>query len=280
MATTTATPLIGVQNVDVDQMNIAVREKAPSSFNLASLTPLLSILIAGMTMLSTSMIQIYQSHNSSAQAEDSEWRQALVKISSEGENSAAIGTFEMQSFLAGERHKAQARSIAAALMPNITDKYEFDAAFFVLLRQTDQTNQTDVVGIARTLSNHLHNLYDTAVANKGCKGSPDCTFVAFVRNPEKFYDNASQSESLRSTLSDLWRLDSVGSGLSTLWHSNQRGVSAHPGDLDLSGIVFLNNDFSNIDFSQASMDEAEFIGKCPVYQGKTPRGIVPDCERN
>lgn len=279
MATTATAPLIGVQNVDVDHMNIAVRERTASSFNLAALTPLLSILIAALTLFSTSLIQIYQSRSSSAQKEDSDWRQALEKISLD-ENSAAIGTFEMQSFFEGERHKVQARSISAALMPNITDKYEFDAAFFVLLGQTNQNNQTDVVGIARTLSIQLRGLYDTAVILKGCKGSPDCTFVEFVHHPEKFYDNATQSDALQRTLSDLWKLESVGSGLHSIWVSKGNGASVHPGDLDLGGIVFLNNDFSNIDFSKASMEEAEFIGKCPVNQGKTPPGILPDCERN
>jgi hypothetical protein len=277
MATAATTPLIGVQNVDVDHMNIAVRERAASSFNLAALTPLLSILIAALTLFSTSLIQIYQSRSSSAEKEDSDWRAALEKIE---DRSAAIGTFEMQSFFEGERHKVQARSLSAALMPNITDKYEFDAAFFALLVRTNQDNQADVVGIARTLSIELHGLYDAAVVLKGCKGSPDCTFVEFVRHPEKFYDNASQSDALRNTLSDLWRLDSVGSGLRSMWVSKGDGAGVRPGDLDLGGIVFLNNDFSNIDFSKASMEEAEFIGKCPVNEGKTPPGIIPDCERN
>jgi hypothetical protein len=275
MASQTA-PLIGVQNVDVDHMNIAVREKTASSLNLTALTPLLSILIAGLTLLSTSLIQIYQSQRSAVQNEDTEWRNALEKISLDDEK-AAIGTFEMQSFSEGERHKAQARSISAALMPNITDKYEFDAAFFVLLDKTDQSNQADVVAIARTLSNQLRSLYDTAVALKGCKGQPNCTFAEFVDEPGNFYENATQSDALQRSLSDLWKLDSVSQGLSGIWH-RRNGVDIHPGQLDLGGIVFTDHDFSNIDFSQAPLSEAEFLGNCPFKNGKLPTGVI--CNRH
>jgi hypothetical protein len=276
MAASESASMIDVKNVDIANMNVAVPEKSRAIQAWIAMTPVLSILIAALTLFSTMFIQIYQSHAASAQKEDSDWRTALEQISTD-EKSAAIGTFEMQSFLDAEKHKDQARSIAAALMPNITDKYEFDAAFFVLLKGTKPNNQTDITGIARTVSNELRGLYQRSLELNGCDHPRDCSFAAFTAQPDRFFLEQTQSDLLAQTLTDLWKLDSVSSGLMTIWSHKFNGVSLQPGKLDLAGIIFLSNDFRGIDFRDASMDHAEFVGNCHVDANRLPQGVQIFC---
>ena len=276
MATPNSTPLVGVQKVDVENVNLSVPGKDSSAQKWIALTPLLSLLITALTLLSSSILQFYQGHSGSMQKEDSDWRSALEKVSLE-QNSAAIGTFEMQSFLGTRRHRDQARSIATALMPNIVDKYEFDAAFFVLLEKTDQNNQNDILSIARSISNDLRELHQNATRANGCRLVNDCSLSMFVMQPEQFLDSETQANELRQALTDAWKLESVCSGLSSIWGTKGSRTSVEPKKSDLSGIIFLNNDYSGVDFREASMQDTEFIGKCSVDKDKLPRGFLSNC---
>ena len=271
--------------IDVEQVNIenvtvtnpGPTEKRSAFHNWVSLTPLLSVLITGAALASTSAIQLWQNHTASTQKVDSDWRTSLEKVSLD-EKEAAIGAFEMQSFFGSDKYGAQARSIASALLPNIVDEREFDAAFFVMLPWTDNKNQNDLVNVARSITNNLADLQEASRHLDPAHPQPaDASFENFIQNPDQFFDPATHSDFIKRAQTEAWKLESVSNGLSSLWTSSRLSSHIQPRGQDLSGIVFLGNNFKGVDFRAASLDHSEFVGSCTVDPSLVPRDVPVKC---
>lgn len=262
--------IVDVERLNIDNVNVAsAGSKDHFIQNLNALTPLLTVLITAISVVFTFCFQLLQTKATSEDKQDVAWRAALDKVTSD-EKSADIAAFEVQTFAENPRYRAQARTIEATLLPILPDKYEFDAAFFLLLKDTDKTCQSDILVVARNESNRLRDLYHATVPLVDGKPTddPSKSFENFVLHPDAFFTEDSQQDKLNQALVDAWKLDSVTAGLSSLW--NPKNPRLSPGNADLSGIVFLNNDFSGVDFSQASMDDVEFFGSCSVERAKFP----------
>jgi Pentapeptide repeats (8 copies) len=269
-------PMVDVQKVDIDHVNVMGTGKSTTAQTWVALTPLLTVLITAIGIVFTFCFQLVQTRTASLQKVDSDWRAALEKVSVD-EESAAIGAFEMQSFLADPKYGDQARAIAAAVLPTVANRYEFDAAFFVLLGKTNQKNQADIITIATSISNRLMDLHSTALLYLKEKPEPkDKSLENFVLNPDQFFSDSSQSSYLLRTQTEAWKLDSVIGGLSTIWRGgNGNGPILVPDGADLSGIIFLNHNFQGVDFTHASLANAYFIGDCTVDANSLPKDARP-----
>ena len=73
------------------------------------------------------------------------------------------GAFQLVSFAEKPKYKTQARSIEASLLPEMSNKYQFDSIFSLLLNGTDSSNQLDIIAIARNESNRLRDIYARTV---------------------------------------------------------------------------------------------------------------------
>ncbi|MGC2621342.1 MAG: hypothetical protein WA414_20020 [Acidobacteriaceae bacterium] len=271
-------PLVDVQKVNIDHVNVTGSSKSPSAQMWIAITPLLTVLITAIGIVFTLCFQIYQTREQSLQKEDSDWRAALEKVSVD-ESTSAIGAFEMQSFLQNRRYNSEARSIASAVLPTVRNRYEFDAAFSSLLADTTQNNQRDVISIASNLSNQVRNLY-SATQKQAAVGPTfnNITLEGFVLDPDQFIDDETQSGILDQALTETWELDTVIQGLSRLWLPSGHKRLAVPKDADLAGIVFLNGNFNGVDFSGADMYDSYFIGRCHVENARFPAHSPPTRE--
>jgi hypothetical protein len=276
-----STPQIDVGAVNVDHVNMpagAGAAKSNAAQTWTALTPVLTILISTIAMLLTffgqmaqvkqasmaTKVEAQQARESVAaaaqQKEDSDWRQAVEKVSITGESSA-ITAYEMESFLSSPRYGGQARSIAVAASPVIADAFEFDSAFFVLLGQTNEGNQGDLLNVARSVSNHVRDLHRAAmVARPGRSVPKDGSLQHFVISPEDFFVEGKETDQLKEALLELWKLDSVSSGLSSLWLGGQKARVAKPQGADLAGILFLGHDFRGLDFRSDDLTGTVFLG--------------------
>jgi hypothetical protein len=264
-------PLVGVDTVAIDHVNVRGDSKSPGAQMWIAITPLLTVLIAAVSFVFTSGFQVYQTRQSALQEVDTEWRSSLEKVSVDN-TSAAIGSFEMLSFLSDARYRPQARSIASAVLPSVGNRYEFDVAFERLLSDTDQKNQSDVITVAFNISSELRSLYSTASKQlKGDSRSNGLTLQTFVLDPTSYLDDdVNTKEVIAAADTASWELDTVSKGLSSLW-LNGKGPAA-PQAAALDHIIFMNADFSGVDFSGASMDDAYFVGSCRVENAAWPKG--------
>lgn len=276
-------PLVDVQKVNIDHVNVAASTRSSSAQTWVAITPLLTVLITAIGIVFTLCFQIYQTREESIQKEDSDWRAALEKVTVD-ESTSAIGAFEMQSFLQNSRYHGEARSIASAVLPTVTNRYEFDAAFASLLADTTKDNQRDVILIASNLSNQVRNLYSLAQEQPAGDDAAlqNMTLEEFVLDPSQFLADDTQSEALDKALTEIWELDTAIHGLSSLWLPSGGKRLAVPKDTDLAGIIFLNGNFDGVDFSGAVMYDTYFIGHCHVETAKFPVRSPPlrECKSN
>jgi hypothetical protein len=273
-------PVVDVQKVAIDNISVDSPIGSHGAQMWIALTPVLTVLITAIGIVFTFCFQIYQTRQESLQKEDSDWRSAIGQVSG-GSGSSAIGAFEMQSFLSDAKYHSQARSISAAILPTIRNKYEFDVAFFGLVADTTFDTQNDIITVANNIANELRSQY--AATQKILKDDPrlkSMTLEDFVMNPDSYIDDATQSEELDKVLVATWELDSVTHGLSSLWGHSGKSFAV-PKNADFSGLIFMNNDFSGIDFSGTSMKDAYFIGSCKVDANRLPSDArAPECVQN
>ena len=273
--------LVDVRQIDIDHVNVTDTNKSVAAQTWIALTPLLTVLITAIGLVFTFCFQLIQTRTASSQKVDSDWRAALEKVSTD-EQTAAIGAFEMQSFLTDPKYGDQARSIAAAILPSVASHQEFDAAFFVLVQKTDQHNQVAIIAIAANVSNRVRNLHQIAL--KQLRDNPksiDPSLENFVLHPDQFFSADEQSEYLKETDEETWKLDSAIGALTSMWHGSRtiRRLKVDD-DTDLSGIIFYNaslRDFRGIDFTHATMNDAYFLGPCNIDPSKLPKEIHQEC---
>lgn len=277
MAQLKPSPLVDVQKVDIDHVNVGETGKSGTSQTLNSLTPLLTVLITAIGLVFTFCYQLVQNRTAALQKVDTDWRAAVEKISLD-EDSAATGAFEMQSFFKDPKYGEQAKTIAAVVIPSVANKSEFDVSFSELLKNADQQNQGQIISIARNVSDQIRETCDGfAASEKKDSGFCDRSLANFVINPQSYFSEATQSDQIKKVLTETWKLDTVDGGLSSLWRV--RGFK--PGNADLSGIIFYNNDLQGVDLRQATLDGVLFVGTCKVDGSLLPRGLPPpQCTSN
>ena len=173
MAQLATSPLVDVQKVDIDHVNVGGTGKSSTSQTLNALTPLLTVLITAIGLVFTFCFQLVQNRTAGLEKVDTDWRTAVEKISPD-EKAAAAGAFEMQSFYTDRKYSDQAKTIAAVVLPSVPDKTEFDAALFELLGNTSQQNQGQIITIAKGVSDQIRDLcHDFAIEENEDKGFCD-----------------------------------------------------------------------------------------------------------
>lgn len=273
MAQSAVSTLVDVQKVDIDQVNVGGTSTTKSSTaqTLNALTPLLTVLITAIGLVLTSCLQLVQKHTDTLQKVDTDWRAAVEKISLD-EDTAANGVFEMQSFFDDSKYGEQAKTIAAAVLPSVSNTSEFDAAFFELLGYSNQRNQEQIISIARNVSNQIReSCNDFAISARKDSGFCDRSIGDFVINPQRYFSEEKQSDQIKKVLTETWKLDSVDGGQSALWQ-NQR---FKPAAADLSGLIFYNTNLEGIDLTATSMDGVVFTGNCKVDMASLPKTLPP-----
>lgn len=254
---------VSIDTIHVDQAVVSAAPRKSTRQTLIELTPLLSVLITAAALVTTSVLQLWQTHSIAAQKVDEEWRTALAKISDDQD--ALVGTLEMQSFLDEERYRLRAGSIIAVKLPRISDKDEFDAAFAEMPNHIDNTNQVQLINIAKSLSNDLRDAYTTVMKTEPPGNLSDSSFEHFLVSPEDFISDGKRLDQLQSA---TWKLDSTTRGLQKIW--TRKGMTTHltPEKMDLSEIVFYGAekpiDFTGVSFRGANLDHSEFVGRCIV----------------
>jgi hypothetical protein len=257
------------------------RRRQRSNIKTSTLMTALPFIVTGATFLMSFLFQVYQQRYQSREAVDTEWRKALEHVASKNPTDAALGAYQMESFLTTP-HGDQARIIVATLLPRVEDHGAFDAILFDFFPGVTQANQDQLIGIDSALSHQLNDLYSQAIkSGTRDKDLPlDPSFGHFLLEPEKFFDDNVEAESLRDTLEMTWELDSVSKALSQVWTGND-----HPRlsavDQDLSGVILFNNDFRAIDFPTKADDAVDlvFYGKCKVDAKKVPPSAKVECVR-
>ncbi len=231
-------------------------------FWATTLTPLLAVFLTAATFGLSFFFQIQQSKKTATDEEDSQWRSAIEKAYFSKSASRSGAVLEMQSFLTSPRYRAGARSVASTLLPEVEDTGVFDLVFFDLLSRTNEENQDEMVDLVRAISNRLWDVHQKAILESSVRGLRDSSFTSFLRRPDSFFD--ADDPRLREALAATWKLDSVSRGLADLWRQSVHTTGPSPRGQDLSGIAFLNGDFTNVSFKGASINDTSFVGKCKV----------------
>lgn len=259
----------------------ASTQKISPVHGLLSHATLLPILLTAATFLISFLFQVYQQHSQLVSAEDSEWRKALEHVAAKDSATAALGAYEMQSFL-DTRHGAKARSIAITLLPQVDNHAIFDLILYDVLPGVNQSNQQQIVAVDRLIAGQLHDSYRDLLRDTArTKPLPtDTSFAHFLTDPAAFYEDESESEQLGRTLERTWELDSVSNALSSMWSQKKLWSRLTPHGEDLDDIVLLNNDFRSVDFKASrSMNGATFYGSCLVEKSKLLPGASVECQR-
>jgi hypothetical protein len=268
----------------------AIRNSEPKKTTDAMVT-LLPVILTAATFLLSFSFQIHQQAQQNkfqreqveaqdSAAVDSEFRKALEQVIAKDGSSAAVGAYEMESFL-DSKHGSQARAIAASLLPKIDDKFAFDVLFFDLLAGVTQQNQNQIVTINGLLTSQLKDLYWKALHKPRRTQLPkDSSFRAFVQRPELFFPDTSDSDQLNQALTKAWELESVSNGLSDIWTGQLGNPHPTPAGQELDDLVFIGNNFQGVDFQQAaSMSDVDFYGDCNVQGAKFPAQVKPECTK-
>jgi hypothetical protein len=250
--------------------------------NNKTLITLLPVIITGATFLLSFSAQLYQQRVRTQEARDAEWRSALKQVSTKQSETAVQGAYEMVSFLDDAKYGAQAAAIAAALLPSIRDHIAFDLVFFNLIERENRGNQNEFIAIDSSLTQQLLDAYGQAKENLGDLKTPPTggdSFSNFLLHPEQFFREDTDSDKLAFVLDKAWELDSVSDGLSQLWSGQLKGKRPTLDHQGLNDLVFLNNDFSSVDFRGAGrMNNVQFLGDCKVNRAMLPpAGTTVNC---
>lgn len=225
-----------------------------------------------------SNFQLLQQQAQQDATANSEWRKALEDLTAKDGASASVGAYEMVSFLGAVKYGDQALAIVPSLLTKIDNPLTFDVILFDINPHINQDNQGQLITIDTILARDLSDLYRTVTHGKA--SARDRSFGAFLQAPDQFIDGSKHADLLSQAWTQTWELDSVSSALSNDWRG-VNWVAPHPTprDQDLSGgVVFLNNDWSGIDFSGAELDGIAFFGKCRIDpKTKLPRSATVNC---
>jgi len=249
---------------DVDERRKKTSTKRPLSEKVLVYTTLFSAL--GLLVTAGTAFYNLEQGIAAAQAqEDSQWRTAVEKCAP-GSKTPSIGALEMKSFFRSKRYGKESRTVAATLLRNIDDNILFDDIFFDLVNvgKSKQNNDQELIALAKILSSQLNDRYKGRMEKLKQGDRPrNHTFAHFLEKPDDFYDDSKHPEQKKEEEqidADIYRLDTISKGLIDIWKDPHFNPSK--AEVDLEEIVFLNGDYSGIDFSVFRLKGAGFYGGC------------------
>jgi Pentapeptide repeats (8 copies) len=246
---------------------------ARTRFWASTVTPILALVITGLTFVVTVSMQSKQfratmeaqsgqfqktADSQSAANEDSKWKDAIGRVSVKDPASALVGAFAMQGFFYRKGpYRDQARSIAADLLPLVRDVQAFDE--LVTAIEVDSTNddQFKLIGIGQMISfaqREGHGVTGAAsIKGPGVPPFLDYDIVSIKMNP-----TSETKMDPESTKVAAWELDTVSHFLKKLWNDPQK--MAEPKGQNLTGVVLedamSDEAFDGLDFSGATLEAA------------------------
>jgi hypothetical protein len=267
MSSEESTVAVSVGNIHVDKAVVSTQPPMSNRETLLKLTPLLSVLITGIALITSSGLQVWQTHSDSTQKTEEDWRAALDKVADQED--PLVGSLEMQSFMTNPKYRDRSGSIIAVKLPKIPDAEEFDAAFAVMPDRIDKTNQDVLIHVARSISQDLQDHYndDLKLLPEGQRTGK--TLSGFLLNPDDFDLTATE---LNYVLTQTWKLDSTIRGLQRVWTRKDADSAVSPEGEDLSQIEFYGAgstldkaiNFTGVSFKDADLGNSAFLGNCIV----------------
>jgi hypothetical protein len=241
---------------------------ARTRFWASTITPVLALVVTGFTFVLTVRTQNRQfaattraqgdqfqkTADSQHEAnEDSQWKDALAKVSFRDSESALVGALAMEGFFGKGRYQGQARSIAAASLPMVRNVAAFDQIVTVIEGLSTQENQFDLSEISQMISfaqRERLGMVGAATA-RGAKVPPFLKYdiVSIETDPTLI----SKKDQQRSKVA-AWELDTVSHFLKVLWTDPKK--NATPVGQNLTAVVLEDETFDNLDFSKANLRAA------------------------
>ena len=180
-----------------------------------------AILLPTLAFALTSFTFLYQIHEGriAAQAqEDSQWRLALEKVTTDAK-AAQVSALEMESFFNSPRWEDVSRPVGASLLAGVDDTSIFDLVFADFMDKSVEHRQEEIVVLARALTSRLQNRYIARKDVRDPKCQPHASFAEFLLSPDCYYDDDDPKDANEEILveADLWKLDTVINQLITVW---------------------------------------------------------------
>jgi len=179
--------------------------------------------------------------------EDAQWREALKSVSFRDPASSQMGVLAMQEFFGSPQYSSQARSIAALLLPNVSNVYAFDEVLSTMgPPHTDRGNYHHLTGIAQMLGfDQRAKFHISGAASK--KNTPFLmeSLGAIKANPKDLDRDKEQQTRVAA-----WELDTVSRTLRSVWTDKDPQKRLSPSGWQLSGAVLENASFDGLDFTE------------------------------
>jgi hypothetical protein len=179
--------------------------------------------------------------------EDAQWREALESVSFRDPASSQMGVLAMQGFFGSPQYSSQARSIAALLLPNVSNVYAFDEVLSNLgPPHTDRGNYHDLTGIAQMLGfDQRAKFHISGAASK--KNTPFLmeSLGAIKANPKDLDRDRDQQTRVAA-----WELGTVSRTLRSVWTDKDPQKRLSPSGWQLSGAVLEKASFDGLDFTE------------------------------
>lgn len=184
--------------------------------------------------------------------EDAQWREALKFVSFKDDQASAVGAFVMQGFFASQDHGPQARTIACALLVNVSNVGAFDEVLERIAFRTTDQNSSDIYTMAQMMGySQRSRFHITGAASKA--NTPYLDDVDEI-NPAPAPADRTRDQMIKVA---AWELDSVSQNLHDLWKRAKDPLS--PAQQVLTAVVLENasaddHNFDKLDFSGAYLD--------------------------
>lgn len=187
--------------------------------------PVITALVTVLSFFSGILLTTFQAHKSAVEAENTEWRDSLQKISFE-EKDLVPSAFLLESFIysRSQQHKDQARQLQISMLDRTTRPEIFDLVFGSMLSDARNADDVhDILGVGVNLNGHLRNLYAAAI--KGLPGGAKPPLESFLKQPQAVLDAdghplTEQDKTMLNRLYVLmWELDSFSDGMNCIWNT-------------------------------------------------------------
>ena len=255
-----------VKKDELESQGAAIESRlARTRFWASTITPVLALVVTGLTFVLTVRMQSRQfSETAKFQRdqfrqtaefqrdtnEDSQWKDALQKVSFKDSESALVGVLAMQPFMSKGHYQSQARSIAAASLPMIRNVAAFDEILTEIEELSGKQYQSNLIGISRMISfaqRERHGIVGAAA--KKSSGVPP--FLVFDIDSIDMDPHFLSKTDPKGTKVAAWELETVSNSMKEFWTDPKMGAT--PANQNLVAVVLENNSFDNLDFSQADL---------------------------
>ncbi len=209
--------------------------------------PLITALITVLSFFSGILLTAYQARKSSVEAENSEWRSSLQKISFE-EKDLVPSAFLLESFTNSrlEQYKYEARQLQISMLDRTARPEVFDLVFQSMLTDARTAEDVrDMLGVGINLDAHLKNVYAMSLKKLPIASRP--AFETFLKQPLAVLDVDGHplTDTEKTTLNRLyvlmWELDTFSDGMDCIWNTQSQGCPHLQEGLDGAEKVLLMN---------------------------------------